>query len=62
MTTATKTASHYVVMGSDGMDGHITLHVADEMQDAIEWKELQSGPRTWEVWVVFTDASSERIG
>jgi len=60
MTIATaKTASHYTVMG-DTPNGFITLDVSDTMQDALEYRDLNRLTDA-EVWVVFTDATSDRI-
>jgi hypothetical protein len=61
MTTATKTASHYTVMGHDPKaDAFITLDVSETMQDALEYRDLNRLTDA-EVWVVFTDATSDRI-
>ena len=60
MTTAiAKTASHYIVMG-DAPNGFVTLDVSDTMQDALEYRDLHRLTEA-EVWVVFTDATSNRI-
>jgi hypothetical protein len=61
MNTAAKTASHYTVMGHDAnADAFITLDVSETMQDALEYRDLH-GATDWEVWVVYTDATSDRI-
>ena len=59
MNTTTKTASHYTVMG-DTPNGFITLDVSDTMQDALKYRDLNRLTDA-EVWVVFTDATSNRI-
>ena len=58
--TATKTASHYSVMGNDPIHGFITLDVSESMQDALEYRDIH-GLTDAEVWVVFTDASSQQV-
>jgi hypothetical protein len=61
MTTAAKTASHYTVMGHDPKaEAFITLDVSETMQDALEYRDLH-GTTGWEVWVVYSDATSDRI-
>lgn len=59
-TTATKTASHYSVMGDDPIHGFITLDVSESMQDVLEYRDLHRLTDA-EVWVTFTDGSSERV-
>jgi hypothetical protein len=62
MTTATKTASHYVVMGYDATaEATITLDVSESLQGAVEYRDLHNLKDNAEVWVIFTDASSERV-
>ena len=63
MTTATKTASHYVVfcysgIGTDALD--LKMHDADTIQDALEYRDIH-GLTDAEVWVAFTDGTSEQV-
>ena len=62
MTTATaKTASHYIVMGHDRKaEAFITLDVSETMQDALEYRDLH-GLTDGEVWVAYTDGTSDRV-
>jgi len=63
MKTATKTTSHYVVfcysgIGTDALD--LKMHNADTLRDALEYRDIH-GLKDAEVWVVFTDGSSEQV-
>lgn len=61
MATATKTASHYTVMATDPTHAWlITLDVSEEMQDALEYRDLH-GLTDAEVWVTFTDNTEMRV-
>ena len=60
MTTATNTASHYTVMATDPTHGFITLDVSEEMQDALDYRDLHNLTDA-EVWVTFTDNTEMRV-
>ena len=63
METATKTTSHYVVfcyagIGTDSLA--LKMEEADTLELALEYRDTH-GLADAEVWVIYTDASSERV-
>lgn len=63
MQTETKTTSHYVVfcyrgIGTDALD--LKMHDADTLPDALYYRDKHRLTDA-EVWVVFTDGSSEQV-
>ena len=54
----TTTISHYNVFAPTL--GSIRLAEFDDLQDALDYRDIVVG-LTGEVWVVFTDASSEQV-
>jgi hypothetical protein len=60
MQTTTKTTSHYSVMGTHPIHGFITLDVTERFEDALTYRTIHSLTDA-EVWVTFTDGSSEQV-
>ena len=60
MQTATKTISHYVVMTETVTHGFITVDVTPRLEDALTYRTIRNLTDS-EVWVIYTDADSERI-
>lgn len=60
MTTAEKTASHYVVMAEAGVHGFVTVDVSESLQEAVEYRDLHDLTDA-EIWVIYTDAGTDRV-